>query len=152
MKPTELQIGDYVFIKSLLGGYHTIPIRIAAVHQKKVGYHNRIDRLSWVRHGMLVPIPLTTELLERNGFNKVSQQGCSNPYYWMLEKYEEESEELLYRIKAYKTMFRGMYVSIDNYADCEPIKFSKQIEHFHELQHTLRLCDLNELTDNLKVE
>ena len=73
MKPTELQIGDYVFIKSLLGGYHTIPIRIAAVHQKKVGYHNRIDRLSWVRYGMLAPIPLAKEILELNNFQVSSE-------------------------------------------------------------------------------
>lgn len=98
----------------------------------------------------LEPIPFTSEILEKFRFNKVPQQGCSNPYYWMMEKYEDESEGLLYRITAYKTPFRGMYVSIDNYADCEPIKFSKQIEHFHELQHTLRLCGLNDLADNLK--
>ena len=70
----------------------------------------------------------------------------------MMEKYEEESEELLYCIKAYKTLFRGMFVSIDNYADCEPIKFSKQMEHVHELQNTLRICSLNDLADNFKIE
>ena len=46
------------------------------------------------------PIPLTSELLERNGFERVPQPGCANPCHWMLEKYEEESEGLLYRIKA----------------------------------------------------
>lgn len=64
-----------------------------------------------------LPIPLTPEIIEKIGFNKVPQQGCSNPFFWMLEKYEKESEELLYRIQAYKTMFRGMYISIDNYAN-----------------------------------
>lgn len=100
----------------------------------------------------LEPIPLTPEILERNGFNKVTQQGCSNPHYWMMEKYEEESEGLLYRIKAFKTTFRGMYVHISNYADCEPIKFSKQTEHFHELQNALRLCGLSDIANDFKTE
>ena len=37
-----------------------------------------------------------------------------------------------------------MYVGIDNDADCEPVHFCKQIEFFHELQHALRLCDIDE--------
>ena len=94
----------------------------------------------WIEY--LDPIPLTSELLEKKGFERVPQPGCVNPYHWMLEKYEEETEGLLYRIKAYNTMFRGMYVSIDNPSDCETINFGKQIEHVHELQHAFRLCDI----------
>ena len=119
------------------------PTRIDAVHLRKLGWHSRKDKLAWTRIGLVRPIPMTSELLEQNGFGRVPQPGCSNPYHWMLEKYEEESEGLLYRIKAYKTPFRGMYVSIGNNADCASINFGKQIEHVHELQHALRLCGID---------
>lgn len=152
MKGTKFQIGDYVFIKSLYGGYHTTLIKIAAVHQKKVGYHNVSNKLNWVRIGLLEPIPLTAEILEKNGFNKVPQPNCSNPYHWEFKKYEEGTDELLYLIKAYCSLFRGMYISIDNYGDCSADYFGKQLEHFHEFQQALRLCDLDKLADNLKME
>lgn len=152
MKGTKLQIGDYVFIKSLYGGYHTTLIKIAAVHQKKVGYHSTPNKLNWVRIGLLEPIPLTSEILEKNGFNKVPQPNCSNPYHWEFYQNEEGTGEVLCRIKAYRTLFRGMYISIDNYGDCESVNFGKQLEHFHELQQALRLCDLDKLADNLKME
>ena len=152
MKGIKLQLGDYIFIKSLNGGYHTTLIKIAAIHQKKVGYHKVPNKLNWVRIGLLEPIPLTSEILEKNGFNKVPQPGCSNPYYWEFKKFEEGTDELLYHIKAYSTLFRGMFISIENFGDCEPVNFSKQIEHFHEFQQALRLCSLDKLANNLKME
>jgi len=152
MKGIKLQLGDHVFIKSLNGGYHTTLIKIAAIHQKKVGYHNVPNKLNWVRFNLLEPIPLTSEILEKNGFDKVPQPGCSNPYHWEFKEYEEETDELLYHIKAYSNPFRGMYVSIENFGDCATLSLNKQIEHFHELQQALRLCGLDELADNLKIE
>ena len=152
MKGIKLQLGDYVLIKSLSGGYHTTLIKIAAVHQGKVGYHNVPNKLNWVRIGLLEPILLTSEILEKIGFNKVPQPGCSNSYYWEFTKYEEETNELLYLIKAYSTPFRGMSIFIDNFGDCETLSFNKQMESLHELQQALRLCGLDELADNLKVE
>ena len=135
MKAKNLMIGDYISVKP-----SGMPIKVAAVHHKKVAYHTVINKLAWVRESLLEPIPLTPEILEKNGFERMPQTGCANPYYWMMEQYEEESGGLLYRIKAYNTPFRGMFVSIDNPSDCETISFGKQIESVHELQHALRLC------------
>jgi hypothetical protein len=150
MKCSDLQIGDYVRFKRTKE-----PVWVFEIDGDRNIINNEPDGYCSEKNiGIddVEPIPLTPEILERNGFNKVPQQGCSNPYYWMMEKYEEESEELLYRIKAYKTLFRGMCVSIDNYADCEPIKYSKQMEHVHELQNALRICSLNDLADNFKLD
>lgn len=148
MKGIKLQLGDYVFIKSPSGD--TTLIKIAAIHQKKVGYHSTPNKLNWVRIGLLEPIPLTSEILEKNGFNKVPQPDCSNPYHWEFKEYEEGTDESFYCIKAYNNFFRGMRITIENYVDCN--NFGKQVEHFHELQQALRLCDLDELADNLKIE
>lgn len=153
MTAKELMIGDLVRVNKDVSIKKDIIVKIHAIDadrnfQELKGCAtcvpiNDPDGFSggvWLNY--LSPIPLTSELLEEKGFGRVPQPGCANPYHWMLEKYEEESEGLLYRIKAYKTPFRGMYVSIDNYADCETINFGKQIEHVHELQHAFRLCDI----------
>lgn len=150
MKGIKLQLGDYMFIKSPSGD--TTLIKIAAIHQKKVGYHNVPNKLNWVRFSLLEPIPLTPEILEKNGFDKVPQSGCSNPYYLEFKEYEEETDELLHHIKAYSNPFRGLYISIDNFGDCATLSFNKQVESLHELQQALRLCGLDELADNLKIE
>lgn len=64
MKVTELMIGDVVSV--VPSGQH---IRIAAIHNGKVGYHSVEYRLEWVRISLIRPIPLTTEILNRNDFD-----------------------------------------------------------------------------------
>lgn len=61
MKCNELQIGDWVIVKPSF-----LPVCIAAVHQKKIGYHIYQHKLEWVRRSLLEPIPLTDEFLEKH--------------------------------------------------------------------------------------
>lgn len=61
MKCNELQLGNYVLIKP-----SGKLISIAAIHQKKVGYHNVPNKLEWARQSMLNPIFLTDDILEKN--------------------------------------------------------------------------------------
>ena len=133
MKKEELMIGDWV--------YNTHNRQNEQVSEIGSGLV-MLEYNDLYEYDEIEPIPLTSDLLESKGFERVPQPGCVNPYHWMLEKYEEETEGLLYRIKAYNTLFRGMYVSIDNPSDCETINFGKQIEHVHELQHAFRLCNI----------
>ena len=134
MKAKELMIDDWVKMYNGKGEYLD-NTQVNMVMLDLLEQEQSIMRLE--------PIPLTSELLERNGFERLPQHGCANPYHWMLEKYEEETDGLLYRIKAYETPFRGMFVSIDNPSACETISFGKQIEFVHELQHALRLCGID---------
>ena len=57
------QIDDWILVEEK-------PVQVAAVHQKKVGYHKWPGRLSWVRLDQIKPIPLTPEFLLKNGFTK----------------------------------------------------------------------------------
>ena len=136
MKADELMIGDWVLDKAVSDK----PVQIEQINEKNVHYKHGNGYMS-AGVELLEPVPLTSELLEEKGFERVPQPRCINPYHWKLEKFDEEGYMLLY-IKAYNTPFRGMYVSIDNYADCETINFGKQIEHVHELQHAFRLCNI----------
>ena len=126
MKPTELQIGDYLLIKSLFGGYYTTLIKIAAVHQRKVGYHKVFDKLNWVRFGLLEPISLTPEILKASGFEQDADDE---------DKYSFEDTTIVFKHDA-KYLFsasvngsKGMLFLYANYV--------------HELQHALKLCGVD---------
>jgi hypothetical protein len=67
----EYMIGDWIMVEEK-------PIQIAAVHQKKVGYHKWEGRLNWVRLDQIQHIPLTSDLLLKNGF-KETKKDC---YEW----------------------------------------------------------------------
>ena len=64
------QIDDWILVEEK-------PVQVAAVHQKKVGYHKWPGRLSWVRLDQIKPIPLTPEFLLKNGFTKKGES-----YVW----------------------------------------------------------------------
>lgn len=137
MKGLKLQLGDYVFIKSLSGD--TALIKIAAIHQKKVGYHNTPNKLNWVRISLLEPIPLTAEILEKNGFKHcATEEDC--------DYFDNREGDLYYCLNR----------TADGYMSCIDVThsftISGLIKYVHELQHILRLCGLDELADNLKIK
>ncbi len=67
----DYMIGDWIMVEGK-------PIQIAAVHQKKVGYHRWEGRLSWARLDQIQTIPLTPDLLIKNGFKEIRK----NCYEW----------------------------------------------------------------------
>ena len=141
MEANELMIDDW------MRHANGTPMQVTRIDYTKNGGHFACGfPHCWEYNNKFDPIPLTAELLERNGFKKVPQPGCTNPFHWMLAEYEDDVQEpsmLLYRITAFNTLFRGMFVSIDNPSECETVSFGKQIEFVHELQHALRLCNID---------
>ena len=136
MKVKELMIGDWFHNNYTNENYQVWPTFLS----QATNFGKRMD--ATFEDINISPIPLTSEMLERNGFERVPQPGCASPYHWMLEKYEEETDGLLFRIKAFNNPFGGMFVSIDNPSACETISFGKQIKFVHELQHALQLCEI----------
>ena len=67
----DYMIGDWIMVEGK-------PIQIAAVHQKKLGYHRWEGRLSWVRLDQVQHISITPDLLLKNGF-KETKKDC---YEW----------------------------------------------------------------------
>ena len=82
--------------------------------------------------GCIEPIPLTSEILEKNGF-------------WVMENVNNGAEEYI----AYATAGLMFHYNRDNdyYFPNTPISW----KYVHELQHALRLCGLDELADNFKI-
>lgn len=155
MKSSELQIGDYVLVKPSM-----MPIKVAAVHHKKVGYHAVTHKLNWVRMDLLEPIPFTVELAKKNGFYfgytssiQDSIDLCPTDLPIMLPEktwcYDNENGGEV--TIEFPNESDGVHITISN-AD-------KWMEHIFEgsinlqvFQHLLRECGLNELADNFKVK
>ena len=79
---------------------------------------------------LLFPIPITPEILEKNGFVKQAYDG------WLI------SENNGRRLIEYRTDYFDGLLRI-NY-DEEPFsKLTIKVKYFHELQHALRLCGIN---------
>lgn len=123
MKTSEIMLGDYFNVHP-----SNLPIKVAAVHKGKVGYHARKDRLAWVRADLLRPIPLTPEILEKDGFKKDERDENFYKWNWSVIddciSYDKET---------------GM-VRIFNTSG---LVFVKILSYLHELQHALRLCKID---------
>lgn len=144
MKTNELMIGDYIAVKP-----SGMPIKVAAVHHKKVAYHACINKLSWVRESLLEPIPLTTDVLAKNGFyygyTSSEEDLASNTIAQLSEEdkgwvWDEGNGEI-------KVIFPnesdGGMITIDDQGFDRRMAFifSENI-YVHELQHAMRLCGI----------
>jgi hypothetical protein len=118
MKVSNLMIGDYVTVTP-----SGMFIQVAATHKRKVAYHACTSKLSWVREGLLRPIPLTREILEKNGMKFHTNVG------WFAE-----DEECFLEIS---TKGENVYWTINDW------EYSLlKINYVHELQHALKLCGI----------
>ncbi len=132
MEAKELMIGDWVLVRPSM-----MPIQVAAIHKKKVAYHATGDRLTWVRDGLIEPIPITPEILEKNGF-KVKEPESNFKYVAAGEKY------------IIKFLFFGEAIhGVSTVMDCELVfaggldRIHKcNVKYVHELQHALKLCGI----------
>ena len=136
MRPEELMIGDLImchnsnFFVTSVDGYGSL-----------IGIDNERDA-DLVHIDELIPIPLTPEILEKNGAIRLNG-------FWLFEKNGFERAMLSYcngnedYMSEEATEYFGRHWVFDeNY----------RIDYVHELQYALRLCGLNELADNFKVE
>ena len=134
MKATDLMIGDKVMVKVL----SQIP-NTYVLHTWTANDYSRDIQVK--------PIPLTPEILEKNGFYDRNTQ-------WYYKKFLSNG---CYDI-AISLVYREIEVSKLSGVgtECEEVEYDSAIVFdndicVHELQHALRLCVLNELADNFKV-
>ena len=113
MKATDLMIGDKVMVKVL----SQIP-NTYVLHTWTANDYSRDIQVK--------PIPLTPEILEKNGW-----------WYYIDDMWQHE--EVGFYIEKWNGRFQ-----------CYDINDIK-LDSVHQLQQTLRLCGLNELADNFKI-
>ena len=109
MKVNELMIGDWV----LYNETHQQILEISGIDDE---VYLEIDEL--VHQSEIQPIPLTTEILEKNGFVKESRENHGNNLQYCI-------------------LTDGLWIDIsgENF-------FEGKLEYVHQLQHALKLCGI----------
>lgn len=138
MKATELMIGDIVYITPDKTG------RVCTVNRSNTGSSFVLVKDEHYTHSLvsITPIPLTTKILEKNGFKGEGYLILELDEFSYLEYYPFEGR------------LRKIWHGIDewnNHSDTKDITFQCHCKYVHELQHALRLCGMNELADNFKI-
>jgi len=136
MKATELQIGDWVTGKK----WKEKPFQITRINDNGKFYYGVTAKGTLVGPFLvedLETIPLTSEILEKNGFEL--RDG------FLFHRIDDKPHHYDFKLKN-----SGVYSSEGYTLECGIYLLT--ISYVHELQHALRLCGLFELADNLKLE
>ena len=140
MKPEELMIGDWVYDKHYNGDIE--PIKIYNIYGTEVNCkteRNRFDVdeiVSGTYISDLQPIPLTLEILEKNGFVKYNEVSDTPPYD------QDEEGNMYYSYKG-EQKFWGWWQPNNVYLIPVNAMVDLEIEYVHELQHALKLCGID---------
>jgi hypothetical protein len=138
MKTQELMIGDWVL-------WNTHPMKVMMIGSRMVKLYNEDNS---IEDDEINPIPLTAEILEKNGF-----QRCENEWYYF--KYDENGKVSLYqgcyskynkngKILLYQVSWDvdDLYLEIASYTSLTGEFNRMGVRFVHELQHALRLCGI----------
>lgn len=127
MNADELMVGDWILHKDN-------PIKVEEIICGGINPDWCCGELmSSISESEIKPIPLTAEILEKNG------------WYVPLLKSWWEHPDIAFWMKAYTDGTFELMIDEDSDISFCTIRF------VHELQHALRLCGLKELADNFKV-
>ena len=147
MKSNELMLGDWVLVERYEGIYGG-PVwkqagKVNGIFQEEaeIRFSDEDDDdefiYSYPSDG-IEPIPLTPEILEKNGFAKISPQDT-----WLYRPLDKYGDKFLYAIRARRFDYPIYRIDIDNYVFRTGMGFSGQLQYVHELQHALRLCGID---------
>lgn len=125
----SLMLGDWVCTE-----HDSTPRQIDWIRGGEIGlFWNKV-----VTPPYLKPIPLTREILERNGFKFYEQDFTSSPIYKFGNFDYIECDEY------HKYFDIGCKVTYKHFTtECTYIHSLMRIYHVHELQHALRLCGID---------
>lgn len=127
LRSLDLMSGDYL-------SYNGQIIKVASITKKKVGYHIKENecRMHYARLSDLRPIPLTPEILEKNGFEDIGD-----------DTYQLEEKPCWFWVDFFKHTYGCEYdTSTYEYEDDEHRLKLYGIPSVHQLQHALRLCGI----------
>lgn len=140
MKCSDLQIGDWVI--PYIFDTASKPSKIVGISYNSYrgkDYVDWVDCEVWDELSIddIKPIPLTSEILERNGFE------LRNGFFY--HRIDDKPHHYDFKLKN-----GGVFTSEGYTLECGIYHLT--IRYVHELQHALRLCGLNDLAGNFKIE
>lgn len=114
MKANEIQIEDWLYYK---GQFNAFPFKVESITKKKVGYHAEPNEyhMHYLRLSECKPIPLTPEILEKNGFYENQDR------WWWKDFYITLASTKALTLVCNRTI---------------------QFDYVHQLQHALRICGI----------
>ena len=147
MKAADLMIGDWVL-------WRGTPLKIMSINDKTsrsleptVTGLITIDGKETIRRfdaKSLKPIPLTTEILEKNEYKIGKPYSNDIKYPCFVGIYPE----LKFQIALWEREKNGFWIELVKFANLEDHKLDsiikKHFHYIHELQHALRLCGITE--------
>ena len=123
MKANELMFGDWVC-------YATRPFRIDGISVGGFSVHS--DKEGWVSIADVAPIPLTEEMLKKNGYEMEGRKE-----YFLMHGDPSLALKREPIIGAHgNTFVLGHFFEEDDF------RWLIEITYVHELQHALRLCGI----------
>lgn len=145
MKANELQIGDWVnFLIDVEGGdtendpqnevYQ--PMQVNTIASWEVG--GEVESREGVTNDpeQLLPIPLTTEILEKNGFTKSTPPPGIHARCYELDNKKDRYNLTIADYNKYKRLL----LDVDSEdSEC----FNIKCDYVHQLQHALSLCGID---------
>lgn len=143
MKATELMIGDLIFINNTPHKIQAIDSIDAEILADDELYYVGEDRCH--SEDKIEPIPLTPEILEKNGFER-SVIIPSNFYR------NTDNERLIFC--PHSSCYDLGYVHWNESNDADimhRLEVQQPIMYIHQMQNALRLFGLDQLADNFKV-
>lgn len=130
-------IGDWVKLKDAQLGYIKFngpTVKIESIVPPNVYVRNYEGLLEDVKDEYLLPIPLTPEILEKNGF-MTRDKGREYMGYMMYFLYDDEDSCLL----GVKWYIKDSMAEIS----LNTTPYYVIIKYVHQLQHALRLCGID---------
>ena len=118
MNTNSIMRGDWLFYK---GRFNAFPFKVEQITKKKIGYHvlPNENRMYYLRPNEVFPIPLTEEILTRN--------------------FPNHKEIVWFPLDTLPGYF-NIYWEYPSFGDGE---IRLNIQYVHELQHILKLCNIN---------
>ena len=123
MKATDLMISDYLSYKGQI-------IKIVSITKKKVGYHTKANecRMHYARLCDCKPIPITPEILEKNGWKSMNN-GSGD--FILTKPMAGNSATITKTINGYE-MSHGAFNGLG-------------VHYVHQLQHALKLSGIEKV-------
>ena len=134
MKPEEIMIGDWVNILNYHYDGSPYAGQVDGIAKKHGTYYLQFGSALSAEIDRCEPIPITPEILEKNGFVGKPYAFCKIDEHSWLEYYYHE-----HRLQKW---WRGVD-EWNNHAEVAEMSFQCQCHFVHELQHALRLCAVN---------
>lgn len=148
MTTKELMVGDYITFSDVQNDSNCPKLKVVIIDDGDVYVSNDGDPVVDLLDSKdLAGIPLTPEILEKNGFRRANEQETALSTVYMSPYPVRVCEAAKVKVVFYDLPIGGVNVLVQIEADTKcgggvNSLHSCDIENVHQLQHALRLCGI----------